>query len=117
MFRAVSEGILFNVYQCYRTLVRLTGEPDTIILSGGILNSEKWVQMAADIFQQRMDLSHNPNASLLGGAALALHAGGALNEPEDFPHKCERGVSPRSGAATAGDYERKFESYMRYYER
>ena len=116
MFRAVSEGILFNVYQCYKILAGLSGEPDTIILSGGILNSEKWVQMAADIFQRKMELSDNPNASLIGGAALALHAGGALDRLEDFPCECERSVSPRTDAAIARAYEHKFKNYMKYYE-
>jgi gluconokinase len=115
MFRAVSEGVLFNVYQCYKILSALSGEPDAIVLSGGILNSEKWVQVAADVFQRSMELSDNPNASLLGGAALALHAGGAIDDPEDFA--CESGgsVSPRADAAIAERYGHKFKNYMKYY--
>jgi gluconokinase len=111
MFRAIAEGVLFNVFQCYRILVRLAGEPRRIILSGGILHAEKWAQMAADIFQLRMELSEALHDSLIGGAALALHAAGALREPEDFV--CVSGggkaVVPRAGEEAR--YEEKFRRY------
>ncbi len=52
MYRAVQEGILFNLYHCYQLLTEINEEPSKIKLSGGILNSESWVQMCADIFNR-----------------------------------------------------------------
>ncbi|MDR1745153.1 MAG: hypothetical protein LBS30_05310 [Planctomycetota bacterium] len=114
LFRAVSEGVLFNIYQCYRILTPLSGVPDRIILSGGILNSPKWAQMAADIFQREMHLSDNPNASVLGGAALALHAAGGLDDLHGFGDIALESVAPRPGAAAA--YQKKFNRYLECYE-
>jgi gluconokinase len=111
LFRAICEEVLFNIFQCCRILVRLAGEPKRIVLSGGILHSEKWIQMAADVFQREMEVSEALHASLLGGAALALTAAGSLKKPEDFV--CGQGpekvVSPRPEAAKK--YEDRFERF------
>ena len=115
LFRSISEGVLFNVYQCYNILTPLSGNPDKIILSGGILNSPKWVQMAADIFQREMFVSDNANASMLGGAALALHAAGGLDDLRGFGDMELESVKPRSEAAA--EYRRKYERYLTYYNR
>ncbi|MCC8190640.1 MAG: hypothetical protein LIP77_08405 [Planctomycetes bacterium] len=113
LFRAVSEGILFNVYQCYEILTALAGNPDRIILSGGILNSAGWTQMAADIFGRELFLSDNAHASMLGGAALALYAAGALADPRDFGDEALACVQPRP---EAGDgYRRKYDRYLECY--
>ncbi len=113
LFRAVSEGVLFNVFQCYQILTKLSGTPDRIILSGGILNSKGWVQMAADIFQREMFLSDNANASMLGAAALGLHAAGGLKDLDSFGDIPLDSVKPRAEAA--GGYRRKFERYLEWY--
>ncbi len=114
MFRAISDGVLFNVYQCYEILTALAGIPDRIILSGGILNSPGWTKMAADIFRKDMLLSDNPNASMLGGAALALHAGGALDDLSQFGATDLETVQP---SATPYDSERiRYNRYLHYYK-
>lgn len=113
LFRSVSEGVLFNIYQCYRHLTAAAGYPDRIILSGGILHSPAWVQMAADIFGLPMHVSDNPNASLLGGVAVALHAVGALPDLTCFGERELDTVSPRPGA---GDYyHARFQRYLELY--
>ena len=115
LFRGMSEGILFNLYQCYRILTKLSGIPDRIILSGGILNSKKWTQMAADIFQRDLLVSDNAQASMLGGAALALHAAGELKDLHAFGDARLETIAHR--AATAATYRRKFERYLSWYDR
>lgn len=113
LFRAISEGVLFNIFQCYRILARMVGSPGRVILSGGILNSPKWTQMAADIFQRDLAVSDNPHASMLGAAALALHAAGGLDDIARFGEGELATVSPRGGA---GDfYARRFARYLEYY--
>ena len=39
LYHAVLEGVLFNLFQCYKTLINITGEPQEIRISGGIENS------------------------------------------------------------------------------
>jgi gluconokinase len=115
MFRAIAEGVLFNIYQCYEILEKLDGPPDKIILSGGILNSEKWTQMAADILGREFAVSRNSQASLLGGASLALYACGALDSPWDFGLETSKFVSPRLRARDR--YLEKYARYRYWYEK
>ena len=77
LYQAVQEGVLFNLYQCYKVLELLNGTPKHIRFSGGILNSNKWSQMCADILQQDLEVSINEHSSLLGGVILAINL---LNE-------------------------------------
>ncbi len=114
LFRAVAEGVLFNVYQCYRILTAGAGDPERIILSGGILHSPKWTRMAADIFRLPMRLSDNPNASMLGGAALAQHAAGGLKDLSAFGGGELETVSPGNPPYDADRV--RFARYLQLYE-
>jgi len=112
LYAAICEGVLFNVYQCYRILVELCGEPEKMILSGGILESAKWTQLAADIFRREIILSGETQASVIGGAALALYAAGEIRDIRDFTVSAGDKVSPRPGI----DYSSKYGRYLHWYE-
>jgi len=115
MFRAILEGILFNVYQCYQELIEVNGTPERIIMSGGIVNSEAWSQMAANILNTPVLLAENSQASLLGGAALALHVAGALDDIRDFSRDNPKILYPQEGAAEL--YREKYGRYLYWYNR
>lgn len=106
-YRAVQAGVLFNLLQCYEALVQANGAPESIIVSGGILNSAKWTQMLADIFGTGLICMNIIDASTLGAAVLAAQVlGGAGLEPVTAG---ARWVEPRAGQR---DYYR--EQYARY---
>jgi gluconokinase len=84
MYFSVLEGVLFNLYQCYRELQAVAGTPREIKLSGGILKSRAWQQMAADIFGEEMHCESIPNASMLGAAVLGLFALGRISSLRDW---------------------------------
>jgi len=113
MYRAVCEGVLFNIYQCYEIIKRYVGIPRRIIMSGGILNSAGWSQIATDIFGCDIALSETAQASMLGGAALALHASGLLPSLTDFKDSSSRVISPRNeiGALFLEKYKRYLDCY------
>ena len=115
MFKAICEGVLFNIYQCYDILIRYNGKPNRIIMSGGIINSAAWSQLAADVFACDITLSDTAQASMLGGAALALHATGKLSSLSDFPDYSGDIISPRKGSIE--HYKEKYEKYLEYYNR
>jgi len=71
LYYSILEGILFNIRQSYSALTEMSGKPEAIKVSGGILNSKVWTQMLADILQQEIRCSDIDQASLLGGAILA----------------------------------------------
>ncbi len=114
-YQAVQEGILFNVFQCYKVLTELNGKPDKIILSGGILKSKFWTQMCADIFNIEMEIPRIDQSSLMGAIVLACESIGAIPNLKAFPFEKGRIVSPNPDGTIA--YERKFEQYLNWYNK
>lgn len=115
LYRSICEGILFNVYQCYEALTNINGNPEQIIVSGGILNSKKWTQIAADILNQEISLAHTTQASALGGAALALYAAGGVKNVSDFSYDSYDMLSPRQNIREM--YRKKYERYLYWYNK
>ena len=117
MYRALQMGILFNIYQCYEVLTQNVGVPQEIYVSGGILNSRRWTQMAADIFGTRMLCVKNLNASCAGAAVLAMHAAGVMDDVRAYTRDIEdaRVVAPR--AEYTERYRKLYERYLWYYDR
>ena len=109
-------GILFNLYQCYRVMCLESGTPDQIYVSGGIVHSERWLQMLADIFRNEFYVAEYPNASSMGAVALAMHAIGELDQIDDFSAgKGEsRLITPNKDRYPY--YRRQFDRYLKAYK-
>lgn len=114
LYLAVLEGILFNLYQCYQSLVQVNPEPDLIMLSGGIVKSEMWTQMCADIFMKEMTLSNAEQGSLMGGVVLGLEAAGVLRDVREYRPMILRTVAPVE--AQHEKYMKLFQRYLHVYE-
>ncbi|MCI5481041.1 MAG: FGGY family carbohydrate kinase [Lachnospiraceae bacterium] len=114
LYRAVQEGVLFNLYHCYKMLTKVNGVPKRIKFSGGILHSEEWTQMCADIFQTDLEVDNNEHGSLLGGAVLAMELAGVITDVRDFDPAPAKIIHPNPEKAKF--YEKKFERYLRCYE-
>lgn len=115
MYHSVQEGVLFNLYHCYQMLCRENGEPREIQLSGGILNSQNWMQMCADIFGRPMDCADMPHASMLGAAMLAMENLGCIEHIEDFRADATETLIPDPDMHEL--YEKRFQLYLEQYER
>lgn len=116
LYRAVQEGILFNIYQCYRALTDAGVGVEKIMLSGGILRSGMWTQMCADIFQRELYTSNaTEQGSLLGGIVLAMKRVGILEKPEDFEADITGVIKPDKSRQLF--YKRKYERYLEEYEK
>ena len=109
-------GVLFNLFQCYKELCDNAGKPERIIVSGGILNSGKWTQMVADIFQHDIVLVQNANASTLGAAVLAAWAAGALSDVTKYTDEQTNGriLAPRANLCSF--YEDQYQRYLKWYK-
>ena len=114
MYRAVQEGVLFNIFQCYEALTGINGKPDTIRLSGGILNSAAWSRMCADIFQHDMEIDMNEQASLLGGVVLAKERLGLISDVRNARPAYSRIIHHDPQKATV--YREKYQQYISYYD-
>ena len=113
MYRAVLEGICFNIRQCYEALCRVNRTPARIHVSGGILRSAIWSRILADVLQKELSLSPIQNASSLGGAKLALFAAGEIPGIDCKAGGIRETLSPNREAAEY--YDRLYEVYCRWY--
>ena len=114
MYSALLEGILFNVFQCYEQL-RQTMVISKINLSGGILYSPVWKQMAADIWGQDMYVPDTEQASMLGGACMGLHALKQIDSLTDFVQPEHLSVKYRPKMQDY--YKNQFQKYLNAYKK
>lgn len=113
LYYSILEGVLFSMRQCYDILVEVGGRPDEILLSGGIVNSPPWLQMAADIFQREIKVTAETNQSTIGGALVAIEAVGGEEQVQSYQPKVERSLEPDAGVARV--YEPRYEKYLELY--
>ncbi len=113
LYRAVQEGVLFNLFQCYQALIELNGRPLRIKLSGGILHSQRWTQMCADIFGVSFEKDPALHASLMGGVVCAMEATGLISTAVEFETKPSRIVTPNPEAHDR--HQRRYRAYLRAY--
>jgi len=115
LYYAVLEGVLFNLYQCYLELIKINGQPKTIKLSGGIVHSSFWLQMCADLFRRKMDVSDMAHGSMLGAAVLALEAEGVIKDMTDFHFATDKIIAPNKEKSKI--YAQRFDEYIKHYHR
>lgn len=113
LYLAVQEGVLFNLFQCYQMLTAVALPPREIKLSGGILNSPRWLQMCADIFGCPMTLDNTAHGSLLGACVAAMEHLGVIADIRDYSPAAAGVVTPDPGKA--GLYKQKFQRYLDCY--
>ncbi len=109
-YQSIQMGILFNLYQCYGILRSENKTPSQIIVSGGISNSERWLQMLADIFEMEIWVADYSNASSMGAVALALHACGQLKNISEFRQDYD-------GARKIQPNEKMYSYYLEQYQK
>jgi len=76
--RAVLEGVSFSLRQIGASLEETIGPIQQIYASGGFTHSKSWLQMMADIFQQKVSVTGWADASAIGAAQMGLYALGIL---------------------------------------
>jgi len=114
LYQGVAQGVLFNLRQCFAELVQLNGQPDHIRLSGGVLASPFWTQMAADIMGATLDLSAQANQSSVGAIRLGLTAFGLDEEGPGLSSTPVGVVHPNPDMAAY--YDQRYEAYLTAYE-
>lgn len=114
LYRSAQEGILFNLYHCYQILCAENGVPKQIQLSGGIINSRVWRQMCCDIFGRKLLCADTSQASMLGGAVLALETLGEIRRIEDFRVDTAQCLEPDNAMHEL--YEERFHAYLEHYQ-
>ena len=67
LYYSLIEGITFNLYQGYSLLKDEEGIPETILISGGVVRTQYWLQLIADVLGQPLVVSTMEHSSLIGG--------------------------------------------------
>lgn len=114
LYRAVQQGILFQLFQCYMILTEVAGIPKRIKLSGGILHSDVWTQMCADIFGKELEIDESKQSSLMGAIILARQQIGDLPSVEAYTSKVTKLVKPDLDKTKI--YEAKFQEFVKEYK-
>ena len=114
-YQSLQMGILYNLYQCYEVLCRENGRPRQIIVSGGISNSRRWLQMLADIFEEEILVANHPNASSMGAVALALYACGQLDDINEFRQDYDAAEKIEPNQYMFSYYMENYQRYLRMY--
>ena len=114
LYNAVLEGILFTLYQSFLELQKVASLPVDIRLSGGIIHSPYWSQMAADIFGSKLTTTGNVHESTLGAALFALQASGALEHVREYTPPLMGTIMPHEERHR--QYGKRFRRYLENYE-
>jgi len=115
LYYAILEGILFNLYHCYQTLILVGDVPREIHISGGIKNSAYWLQMAADIFRKEIYTSKMEHASTMGAVVMGLKVMGEIDSLQDFKSDIGKIIIPDSDKVSL--YQERYENYMDCYKK
>lgn len=118
MLRAVYEGIVFSHYTHIERLLRIREQPKSICLSGGVANSEVWLQIFADVFQMPIDVVGEKESGAQGAAIAAGIAAGIYTDYEDAVKKVvkiTKTVMPREEYKEV--YEKKYHRYRTIVEK
>jgi len=113
LYSSVLEGVLLNLYQCYEALTAVSGVPQKVKLSGGILNSRYWLQMCADIFQTPMEADPATHSSIMGGVAIAMEHLGLIPGLIDLQLPTGDIITPNPNNADM--YRKRYERYLYWY--
>lgn len=74
LVRAALEGIVFNLSLVLQALEDVIGKAERIQATGGLVRSQLWRQMMADILQREVTVPEQYESSCLGAAILGLYA-------------------------------------------
>jgi gluconokinase len=113
--RAVVEGITMALYDITHGMIARGLSLKQIQVSGGFVHSEHWLQILADIFQQKICLANAADASAIGAAFLAMKQLQLIEEYDDLKPKQVREFFPESG--TASIYKHLYGRYTALYDR
>lgn len=78
--KAVLEGICFAVAEVLQALEETSGPVKNIYLSGGIIKSQQWVQLLADVLGKQVLVNDAADASALGAAFVGMKAIGQVKK-------------------------------------
>jgi gluconokinase len=113
--RAVIEGISFALFDVLKAVEETTGVIETIYLSGGVIKSDAWVQLLANITRKKVIVNDVADASALGAAFIGMKAIGILDDLKNVTRSLNEVKTFQPNPAEADVYKKYFELYRTLY--
>ncbi len=107
-YRAILEGIAFNLYTISQHLIAKLTVPFKIYANGGFTQNDLAMQIIADVFHAEVHLQAHEEGTAWGAAKLGLKAIGQVESYEDFP--------PLETFKTFKPNADNYSSYLSYFE-
>lgn len=116
-YRAVLEGIAFELRVCIEAAERDLSEPiESFIIMGGGTRNALWCQMFADVLRRPLVMAGHEEATCLGAGILAAYGAGFYSSIEEAATGMTRtGVVYSPDEATSRAYDPHFEVYRSLY--
>lgn len=86
--RAVMEGVIFALKDCFSVLMELDIPCEKIVAAGGGARSDVWLQMQSDVFERPVFRSASDEQASLGAAITAAIGSGAFSNYADACDCC-----------------------------
>ena len=117
VYRAIFEGIAYELRVCFDLAAKTLAEPVTeIIAMGGGTKSELWSQMIADVLEIPLVISKEEEATSLGAAMLAAYGAGLYESIEQAATEMSnRGKRYEPNPATHDVYQQHQSVYKEFY--
>ncbi|WP_407635693.1 FGGY-family carbohydrate kinase [Pseudothermotoga thermarum] len=85
--KAIVEGVAFRMKSIYEALCDVAGEPKQIIATGGLMKSDLWTQVCADVLGKTIHRINVEEASSFGAAIMAMKGVGAIKNYDEILSK------------------------------
>jgi gluconokinase len=115
--KAVLEGVCFSIVDVMKALEETSGSIKNIYLSGGIIKSNEWVQILADISGKEIMVNEAADASALGAAFIGMKAIGMIKKITDAKMFLKNVKTFKPNKPNHTIYKRYFEIYRSLYEK
>jgi gluconokinase len=115
IIKAVLEGVCFSLVDVMYALEETSGNIKNIYLSGGIIKSEQWVQILADVSGKKIFINEGADASALGAAFIGMKAIGLVKKIGDAKMFLSNVKTFKPNRSNHAIYKKYFEIYRSLY--
>lgn len=111
--RAVLEGICFSLYQVLQIVESSTEKIEQLIVGGGFIHSQTWMQILADITGKKIYVIETEDSSAVGAALLSMKAMNVIDNYTAFKPDASKIVTP--DLTNHRKYEENFSVFKNIY--
>lgn len=116
IIKAAVEGISFRMRAIKEALEQQTTKSKQIIINGGVTQSEPWVQLIADVFNNEVIVNENEEAPSLGAVILGAVALGIYQNYGDIDYKNKVKFKKYPNSKAVINYDELYSFHLELYE-